>query len=387
MTLLDQRTRSTTARPRDGIALAERVQGTLMIAVLVLGAWQGVAAMATPAAQRRLAQVLDGPSLLAGRTAATVNYVAAHYLPADGLLRAAGGVFRWALFRSGGPQVAVGCGDWLYLVDELRPWPDAAAHMRTRADLLGRIAARLGERGIGLVVALVPDKARIETASLCGLPRSAEAEARYGAFMDALKTRRIAAVDLAATFAAARREAPIYYRTDTHWNEDGAALAARVVAAAVTTPLTAGFAYRTDRAAALSDGPGDLLRLMSLDQVPDVTPPLRPRPDRQFLETTVQTEAPAESGGLLDDGPGDQVVLLGSSFSVNANFQGRLQEALHLPVSNLAEAGGGFASAAKTYFAGSAFTETPPKLIIWEIPERVLGQPLDTADRTLMEQW
>ena len=160
-----------------------------------------------------------------------MNYTEAHYLPADGLLRAAGGILRYRLFRSGGPQVAVGCDDWLYLVDELRPWPDAATHMRSRADTLARVAARLAERDIALTVVLVPDKARIETASLCGARRAAQAETRYGDFVSLLRDRSISAVDLAAPLAAARRDGPIFYRTDTHWNQDGAALAARIVGA------------------------------------------------------------------------------------------------------------------------------------------------------------
>lgn len=382
--------RNATGLLADVRAWSERIQGAIMIAVLVFGAWQGAAALASPAAQRRLAPVMDGSSILAGRTAAAINYVEAHYLPADGMLRAVGGVTRWALFRSGGPQVAVGCNDWLYLADELRPWPEAAAHMQARAETLSRVAANLAKRDIALVVALVPDKARIESATLCNVPRSAQADARYSAFTKLLEAHAIQAVDLASAFTKARRDGPVFYRTDTHWNQTGAALAARLVADAAAGVLQhddQGFRYRTDRASVPSDGPGDLLRLMSLDRVPDVTPKLRPMPDVQFLEQTVQVEAPAENGGLLDDNATGQVVLLGSSFSLNANFGGRLQEFLQLPVGNFAEAGGGFASSARTYFKGGAFGDSPPKLIIWEIPERVVGQPLDAADRALAEGW
>lgn len=372
-------------------AWSERFQGALMIGVLAFGAWQGAAALMAPAAQRRLAPVMDGSSVLAGRTAAAINYVEAHYLPADGLLRAGGGIFRWGLFRSGGPQVTVGCNDWLYLTEELRPWPEADAHMKARADTLGRIASALAAKNIGLVVTLVPDKSRIERPTLCGAPRSAQAEARYGAFMDLLGQRSIPAVDLAAPFADMRRDRQVYYRTDTHWNQDGAALAAGLVAKAAASAVPdldqQGYAFETRRAPALTAGPGDMLRLMSLDHVPDAALKLRPSPDLQNLDQTVQTASPEDGGGLLDDGPGGQVVLLGSSYSLNANFQGRLQEALKAPVGNFAEAGGGFASAAKTYFKGGAFADHAPKLIIWEIPERVVGQPLDAADRALAEGW
>ena len=378
--------------PRPSVrAWSERVQGALMIGVLALGAWQGAAALSAPAAHRRLAGVMDGPSILAGRTAAAINYVEAHYLPADGLLRAGGGIFRWALFRSGGPQVTVGCNDWLYLTEELRPWPDAEAHMQARAATLGRIAAALAAKNIGLVVALVPDKARIERRTLCGAPRSAQAEARYAAFMGLMQQHSIQAVDLAAPFEAMRKDRQVYYRTDTHWNQDGAALAASLVGKAALAAVPGldqqGYGFETRHADAITTGPGDMLRLMSLDHVADGAVKLRPSPDLQALDETVQTSAPADSGGLLDDGPGGQVVLLGSSYSLNANFQGRLQQALKAPVGNFAEAGGGFASAARTYFKGGAFADHAPKLVVWEIPERVVGQPLDAADRALAEGW
>jgi len=364
---------------------SEQVQGLFMVALLLFGAWQGGAALMTKPAQRRLSQVVNVHSLLDGRTAATVNYVEAHYLPADAVLRALGGVFRWRLFGSGGPQVAVGCDDWLFLTEELRTWPDAGSNLRVRTTLLKNIAAKLAGRGIDLVVAVVPDKARIEAATLCGAPRSAQADERYGAVMDILRSSQITTVDLAASLSSARRQGPLFLRTDTHWNQEGAAIAARLVAAAVRTPLNQGFAFRTERAAIATDGPGDMLRLMSLDLVPDIVPKLRPRPDLLFVEHTVQTGAPAESGGLLDAGPGDQIVLLGSSYSLNSNFHGRLQEFLEAPVSNLAEAGGGFASSANSYFKGTSFTDTPPRLIIWEVPERVLVKPLEAADHSLME--
>ena len=120
---------------------------------------------------------------------------------------------------------------------------------------------------------------------------------------------------------------------------------------------------------------------MGLDILPDGW---RPAPDRQRL---AQTEAPAPAaGGLLDDAAAPQVALIGSSYSMNANFHGFLQEALGAAVTNLAQAGGGFAGAATTYFAGATFREAPPRVIIWEIPERVMVQPIGEAERAFLAQ-
>jgi alginate O-acetyltransferase complex protein AlgJ len=365
---------------------AERLQGAIMVAVLAIGFWQGVAAMVTPAAQRLIADTLTIRSVLSGRTAAAVNDVMAHRLPIDDVLRAAGGVIRYRVFHSGGPAVWVGRGDWLYLMEELRPWADPETALVARADIAQQVGAALRKRGICLLMALVPDKARVEQATLGDAPRARQTVTRYASFVRLLRERGVSVVDLNATLTSGRQAGPVYYRTDTHWNQPGAALGAGAIATAVAAPITRSYVYRSHADAAETDGPGDLLRLMSLDKVPDIPlPALRPHPDRQHLEHTVQFEAPATAGGLLEDTKATEVALLGSSFSLNANFAGRLQEALGAPVANFAKAGGGFSSAMQSYFGSLAYRETPPKLVIWEVPERVIEQPLNDADRALQD--
>ncbi len=82
-----------------------------------------------------------------------------------------------------------------------------------------------------------------------------------------------------------------------------------------------------------------------------------------------------------------QVVLLGSSYSLNANFHGRLQEAMAARIGQFAQAGGGFYGSAREYLRSPAFRETPPKLIIWEIPERVVNQPINAAESAFLNDW
>ena len=378
---------SDTAPPTPGwmhrVAVAE---GAAAVLLLALGAWQGVEAIASAPAQARLRPTLNGEAFLAGRTTAAVNYVMAHQLPADPLLRGTGGVFRYALFNSGGPQVRVGCDDTLFLTEELRPWPDAGAAIAERAAGLRRIQAALAARGIPVVVAVVPDKARVLSDRLCGAPWSGQSRGRYNAFLAALRSAGVTDVVplLPALTAQSARPAGAYYRTDTHWNQDGARAAAVAIGTAVANrELARNEAYRTENAAEETDGPGDLLRLMSLDGVGNA---LRPRPDR---ERKARTEAPEAAGGdsLLDEVPSAEVALIGSSYSVNANFHGALQEALRSSVYNAAEAGGGFSGAAATYLGGENFRESPPKLIVWEIPERVIAQPLTAAERAFIARW
>lgn len=373
--------------PADTPALAfgERLQGAVMVVLLAVAFWQGVSPLTTQQARNRLQPTLNFASFLAGRTAGAIDYIMAHELSVDYALRAGGGIVRWELFRSGGPLVSAGCNDWLYLTEELRPWPGAEVAMQTRAEVVRRIAAKLRGQNIGLVVALVPDKARVQSASLCGLRYAAQSRQRYGAFAAMLQAENLPSVDLYAVLADAAQHGPVYYRTDTHWNQLGAALSARAVAALAdgAAPLAHATTFHTEADAAETDRPGDLLRLMSLEKLPEWLP-LRPRPDREHVEHTTEVQALTDSGGLLDEGPAVEAVLLGSSYSQNANFQGRLQEALRTHIVTFARPGGGFAGAAREYFTSIAYRETPPKLVIWEMPERVLGQPIGDDERKLL---
>ncbi|MCX8134005.1 MAG: cell division protein FtsQ [Roseococcus sp.] len=358
-----------------------RLLAVLTLLVMGFGVWQGVGALSTEAARQRLAPTLTWEALLAGRFAAAVNHVMAHELPADGALRAAGGVFRWALFRSGGPQVRVGCEDWLFLTEELRPFAGAEAAIAERAAALGRVQRMLAERGIALVVAVVPDKARINAEKLCGAPWSAQSQGRLAAILAAFRAEGVEALDLAPVLAAVAARGPAHWRTDTHWNQEGAAAAAAAIAArAAGVPYARQEGIRTVLAAEESEAPADLLRLMGLERVPDG---LRPRRDRHRLATTTLPEA---GGGLLDETV-PEVALLGSSYSANANFHGALQQALAAPVTAIAQQGGGFHGAAEVFFGGATWRESPPRLVVWEFPERVVHQPITPAERAFLDRW
>ena len=360
-----------------------RAQGWAMLAVLVVGFGLGVATLASPAAQRRLAETLSVPAFLGGQTAQAVNYDMAHELPIGGVLSAIGGILRWRLFDSGGPQVMVGCDDWLFLTEELRPWPGSRASMQARAAAVHQVAEGLKADDIALQIVLVPDKRRVEAEAACGVPYSAQSQARYATFLGMLGG--VPVTDLLTTFSGIRT--PLYYRTDTHWNQDGAEIAAAATASATEAQLG------RDRPFQTTYGPearraGDLLRLMSLENVPDDLPiKLRPLPDLEAPATTVETNPPADTGGLLDDAPVPEVILIGSSYSVHANFLGALEQALSAPIGQFAQAGGAFWLSARDYFRSPAFHETPPKLVIWEIPERVVNQPISKEEADFLKNW
>ena len=79
------------------------------------------------------------------------------------------------------------------------------------------------------------------------------------------------------------------------------------------------------------------------------------------------------------------IVLIGTSFSRNGQFDRALEAAFRQPVLNVARDGGGFAEAARRYFASPAYRDTKPRQIIWEIPERVLPQPISPDEASFLQ--
>jgi alginate O-acetyltransferase complex protein AlgJ len=286
----------------------------------------------------------------------------------------------WVLAGDLGPQVRQGCPGWLFLAEEMAPHADAAAHLQARADVAARLQAALGRKGIRLVVAVVPDKSRIEQARLCGLARPASLAGRMDDWLGRLRAAGVPVVDLRPPLAALMDQGQDpYFRTDTHWTEQGAAASAQVLAEAIKAlkvELAPAQAWDVTQGPA-ARRPGDLVHLAGIDGLPLG---MQPAPEAAQASTfTAKAAAPAAgapaAGGdadLFGDAELPRLALIGTSFSRNSHFVDFLARDLGTPVANFAKDGGNFWGAAEAYFGGSAFKQTPPRLVIWEIPERTL---------------
>ncbi|HTQ34974.1 MAG TPA: hypothetical protein VMI30_12440 [Stellaceae bacterium] len=348
--------------------------GVALLAILLIGLASSLYTVVFKRAELP-AKDISWSAAADGDTTAAVSHWLQRSNPLENPLVTADRVVAYLATGDLGARVRLGCDNWLFLTDELQLHPDRAANAAGHLKMVEEVASYLKGRNIGLVVAPVPDKSRVEAAELCGVDRPAVIGGRLADFETQLLAAGVDVVDLLRPINATGGER--YYRTDTHWNERGAKAAADAIAGALRR---AGLAPTQKAEFRVSKDPereriGDLIRLAGLDNVPY---PLRPRGDEEAA--TVIDQSAAANVGLLDETPPPQLAVIGTSFSRRANFVPFLSLALTAPVENAAEDGGGVANAAIAYFAKPEFQKTPPRAIVWEFPERMIEEPVSTAD-------
>jgi alginate O-acetyltransferase complex protein AlgJ len=282
----------------------------------------------------------------------------------------------WLWLHDTGPRVRPGCADWLFLNDELLPEKDAQANADAKARAVIDVQNELHQRGIRLLVVIVPDKSRIAARQLCGLARPAALAPRVQDWNRFLYRAGVATLDLTTVLQSLGAAA--YLHTDTHWNELGArsaatAIAQQVLALDIRATPSAIFDVDTQPEAMRA---GDLVHLAGIDWLP-----LNWQPQPDIVAATQFSERQQAGEDDLDDLLGDadlpNIALIGTSFSRNSNFVGFLQLALGARIGSFAKDGGAFSGSANAYFSNPAFMQTPPKLVIWEIPERDLQTPYE----------
>jgi alginate O-acetyltransferase complex protein AlgJ len=285
---------------------------------------------------------------------------------------------QWNLTGDLGAKVRAGCDDWLFYSEELEVHSARADAAAFRSNLAAQIKHSLNAQGINLLLVVVPDKTRIEAEHLCGLNRSELFKPRITNFIKLLSNEKIEAEDLTVNLAALPGER--YYRTDTHWNEKGSNSAAMAIADKLSVlHWTDGTPNKILLSKQLVERPGDLIHLAGLDNLPSYL-----RPKNEWAPKTAVAPIEVKSNDLFGDAGLPTITLIGSSYSRNSNFSGFLEQHLGLAVANLAKDGGDFAGAAKEYFGSATFHDNPPKLVIWEIPERVIEMPIKPDERALL---
>jgi alginate O-acetyltransferase complex protein AlgJ len=198
------------------------------------------------------------------------------------------------LFKEDSHDVLVGNNDWLYyssarMIDHYRgDIQFTGAELQSWQNLIERRRDWLAQRGIKYLFVLAPDKQSVYPEYLpawlkkTGRPTKAD---QFIAYMKAHSTVEI--LDLRPALLAAKKTAPVFQQTDTHWNQLGAYIAYADMVDALAKdelpglkPIPLDAFKRTSR---LSQN-GDLSRVMGISLIESNTVFFRARPGLPVLE-------------------------------------------------------------------------------------------------------
>jgi len=332
--------------------------------LLVLGAC-AVLALTNPAAFSR-----PGPgNILNGDWSRAYQKAFEEGLAVRGPALAAWGLARYRLFAEGSRGVLVGRDGWLFTDEELQSAGDLEPRLRVELEAVRKTRDELAARGVRLVIALVPAKARVYPEQLGRYPLTRELAGRYRELLARLGDLGIPAPDLLGSLLEGKKGGQVFLRTDTHWTPYGAEVAAAALAEAVAGLLAEAGSPRARFLTA--EGPrleyrGDLLNFIPLGSWEKR---FGPRPD-SVLQSVTSAEDPLATG--LFDRIIIPVVLVGTSYSAGAlwNLEGALKTALEADVLNLSEQGQGSLAPMRALLQGSVLEDVQADVVVWEIPER-----------------
>jgi alginate O-acetyltransferase complex protein AlgJ len=323
-------------------------------------------------------------TILSGEWASSFEKGFDQSLPLRGSGIATWTALEWLAFGETRAGALVGRAGWLFTDEEFKFYPKELSETQAKLERIVALNRRLKQQKITLLVALLPSKARAVSQHLGRYVLPNYTQNRYSSFRNALLQAGILAPNLERVLNNTPKQAPeqaseLFLRTDTHWTPKGAKKVAFALSQSVKTlpPLLPKQRFISQKGESQSYA-GDLLKYLPLG----IWAKFGPAPDTLETWKTEQVTPPkaGSSGDLLgNDLLGNNAVsvaLVGTSYSANSkwNFAGFLQEALQTEVLNVALEGKGPMIPMTDYLENAAFKESPPQLIIWEIPERFLPQ-------------
>ena len=354
-------------------SLRKLYSALFMLLLLGLGLWS----LGGLGSFQRTAQmsVLDGKLAKAAET---------HYDEQFPLKRI--GTNLWAaldfkLFNEGRPGVVLGREQWLFSDEEFKPVANSDQFEQENLALIRGVRDTLQQRGVQLVLAIVPAKARLYSEYLGDqTPASLHADL-YNEFHAQARQAGVFAPDLLTPLQSAKARGQVFLRTDTHWTPLGAEVAAQHLAEAVSRQNLLNGEPQQFITEQRQSAPykGDLTNFLPLDPL---FSNLLPAPDTLQKRSTHPAAAEGESGDALFADNEIPVALIGTSYSANPNwnFLGALQQALRSDVVNYAEDGHGPLLPMLKYLQSEAFKDSAPQVLIWEFPERYLPMKNDLSD-------
>ena len=271
--------------------------------------------------------------------------------------------FRYVVFGAGETGLVIGQSGWLFTDEEFFAPENADVNLVQNLKTIAGVSDLLANRGVELVVVPVPAKARVHQDKLETRPDSFH-QHLYGNFIDFLANQHITHIDTAQTFLASGGD--LYFKTDTHWLPEAAALVASELGATYGNQNARQFEVIEVGHATLR---GDLLNYVPVDPwFSSIAPP-------QELLSTFNIVPISSELDLFADAPAPEVALVGTSYSANSawNFEGALKLELNRDVMNFATEGEGPITPMLSFIENYLDQLPELELVVWEIPERYLA--------------
>lgn len=293
-------------------------------------------------------------------------------LPVEAASRDVWGRTEYALFRQGRKGVVVGTDGWLFTDEEFSCPAEYFHNLVDNLLYVERTRDRLAEKNVRLLVNLVPAKARLYPEHLGANRLPACRATLYKHIRDFLTKNGTPVTSLLSAMQDAPVTEDLYLKTDTHWSPIGAALAAQVTAEAVATfkDLDLPPSRFVMRKGGTKELKGDLTGYLPGVDIP-----------ADHVPSYVAGRDVASAAQDLFGGETPMVTLVGTSYSANPawGYEGFLKTALKTDVLNAADQGLGPFVVMDKYLADESWKTAPPRLVVWEMPERYFLTPHGVA--------
>jgi len=204
------------------------------------------------------------------------------------------------LKSSSNPKVLIGLEDWLFYVnpeegnsleDHRRNDPLTVEELRSWKVGLEEKHAWLKQQGIPYLFIVIPDKYSIYPEYMPKHIRQVGKQTRLDQLVDYMKNSEVPVLDLRPALLRAKQQGQLlFYKTDTHWNDFGAAIAQYEILRAIQkfypnlTPVN--YSWQDFRLTEYSSG--DIANMLNIsyflrEMVPELRKPL-PICDKQIVE-------------------------------------------------------------------------------------------------------
>lgn len=280
------------------------------------------------------------------------------------------------------PAGILGKDQWLFYRYEISDGADEAATGQTM-DLIQRFNKVLTSNGITMAVAMVPIKMRIYAEYLPDdVKMTPYMEGNYGRMENTLRQGGVHVLNLNTPFLSSPLRsggAPLFYRLDTHWSLTGAMVAAEAVKAGIEGDATLKRAYAATQQQGYSIAYGKRkIPSAGRDLIGQLPPNSIKFSYEQVTPVSVLRGQPG-TGGLLGGSDATGISVLGSSYSKDwTGFADALRYVLQRDIFSMGVgADQGSWIGMESYLRDDAFQTRPPKLLIWEMPERDMKAPPD----------